>query len=288
MPEVAGEDWSDREVEAVLGLYLDLLDADLAGRRVVKAEAYRELVASEVPARSVKAVEYKLQNISAVMLELGLPRVRGLAPARNIQGSLTDAVRSRLLAQESAARLDHLVELAADRTAEYAVSASRDTVVAPPDPDAARPKPLRDVRQFDWDEAERRRLGLLGEHWVLEHERHRLDQLGRADLARDVLHVSVEQGDGAGFDIRSFSDDGTERLVEVKTTASPIGRAFYVSRNELDVSREQETRYWLYRVFDFYERPRMYQLQGSLDARFELRPSTYIARPKGMSASQVT
>ena len=71
--EESGRDWSGREVEAVLGLYLELLDAELSGHRVVKAQAYRDLVATEVPTRSVKAVEYKLQNISAVMLDLGLP-----------------------------------------------------------------------------------------------------------------------------------------------------------------------------------------------------------------------
>ena len=52
-----------------------------------------------------------------------------------------------------------------------------------------------------------RKLGLAGELLVLEYERKNLIDAGRKDLAENVQHVSVEQGDGAGYDIRSFSID---------------------------------------------------------------------------------
>ncbi len=37
-------------------------------------------------------------------------------------------------------------------------------------------------------------------------------------LAEKVRHVSQLQGDGAGYDIESYSLDGTIKYVEVKTT----------------------------------------------------------------------
>ena len=49
----------------------------------------------------------------------------------------------------------------------------------------------------------------------------------RDDLARKVIWVSEEEGDGAGYDIESFEPDGRPRLIEVKTTngweRTPLG-----------------------------------------------------------------
>lgn len=79
--------------------------------------------------------------------------------------------------------------------------------------------------------------------------------------------------------------DGAERRIEVKTTASTIGRAFYVSRNEIAVSQREPDTYWLYRVFAFWDAPRMYQLRGPLDSTLELTPVTFRARPSTARAT---
>ena len=76
------------------------------------------------------------------------------------------------------------------------------------------------------------RLGLAGEELVLHAERLRLVDAGRPDLADAVVHVSVVEGDGAGYDIGSFSEDGEVRYLEVKTTRSGATSAFFVSPNE--------------------------------------------------------
>jgi len=49
-----------------------------------------------------------------------------------------------------------------------------------------------------------RALGLAGELAVAEHERRRLRTGGREDLACQVRHVAVVEGDGAGYDVMSF------------------------------------------------------------------------------------
>jgi Domain of unknown function (DUF3883)/Domain of unknown function (DUF3427) len=124
-------------------------------------------------------------------------------------------------------------------------------------------------------------LGLAGELLVLEHERQRLRDTGRIDLADQVVHTSVVEGDSAGFDIRSFNADGMDRYIEVKTTAGPASNAFFISPNEVDFSAKHPDSYVLVRVSgydamtnsaNYYEQP------GSIDASFSLIPSEYRAR----------
>jgi hypothetical protein len=63
-----------------------------------------------------------------------------------------------------------------------------------------------------------RALGRAGEERILAHERAQLRSAGRTDLAEQIRWISDVDGDGAGYDIRSFDTDGHHRLIEVKTT----------------------------------------------------------------------
>lgn len=58
-----------------------MLMIELGGGTVVKAERNRALQA--LTGRSRGSIEYKHQNISAVMAEFGLPFIRGYKPAKN-------------------------------------------------------------------------------------------------------------------------------------------------------------------------------------------------------------
>ena len=69
------------------------------------------------------------------------------------------------------------------------------------------------------------------------------------DLAERVVHVAVVEGDAAGYDIRSYEHDGTPRLIEVKTTRGAATAAFFVSPNEIALSRARADNYVLIRVF---------------------------------------
>jgi hypothetical protein len=100
-------------------------------------------------------------------------------------------------------------------------------------------------------DAKNRRLGLAGEEAVLRGECEALTLAGRRDLAERVLHVSKLEGDGAGYDIKSYTPDGEEKFIEVKTTRGDEQTAFYLSRNEVQFSITQSGRYYLYRVFEF-------------------------------------
>jgi hypothetical protein len=57
-------------------------------------------------------------------------------------------------------------------------------------------------------EKQNRVLGKSGETLVLDYEKDFLRKVGRSDLANRVVHVSEVEGDGAGFDIHSFTPPG--------------------------------------------------------------------------------
>ena len=113
-------------------------------------------------------------------------------------------------------------------------------------------------------------------HW----SKTRLEKAGKSSLASKVMQVSVSQGDGLGYDVLSFEEDSRERFIEVKTTRSGEYTPFYVSRNEIAVSRSHSDKYYLYRVFAFGEATKFYTRRGALTETFGLEPINFIARIK--------
>ncbi|WP_282103420.1 HNH endonuclease [Halomonas getboli] len=74
--------WSDEELRATVEAYIEMLDKQRRGERVVKAHYYRAL---EVRfGRTAKAFEYRAQNISYVYAQQGRAWVEGLKPACNV------------------------------------------------------------------------------------------------------------------------------------------------------------------------------------------------------------
>jgi hypothetical protein len=86
------------------------------------------------------------------------------------------------------------------------------------------------------------------------------------------------RGDGLGYDIEPFNRDATPLVIEIKTTGLGKHFPFYVSANEVRVSRDLGVEYHLYRVFDFARQPRLYQLAGALDQVCRLEAQSYVAR----------
>ncbi len=123
-------------------------------------------------------------------------------------------------------------------------------------------------------------LGLFGEELVLKQEVERLRAMGKEDLANGVVHVSVVEGDGAGYDIRSFEKDGTTKFIEVKTTRGSASAAFFISPNEVEFSKKNTESYFLYRLYeaDMTSRTaKAFVLTGDLTKTLSLKPTQYIA-----------
>jgi hypothetical protein len=277
------EDWSRHEVEATVQDYFSMLHSELRGEPFNKTEHRRQLAAL-LRARSDGAIERKHQNVSAVLIELGFPYIRGYKPLRNYQQLLFDVVAARLAPDQA------VVEIVATEVQRPAAVPTVDdilaTLVEAPGPSSAdrryeRATRERPVVRLGVDylelEARNRSLGAAGEEFVVRFEIARLLAARRDRLAARVEHVASTRGDGSGFDVLSFEESGRERLVEVKTTAYGRETPFYVTRNELEVSRRQTDQYFLYRVFDFRRTPRLFHKQGHLARTFTLDPVQYVA-----------
>lgn len=120
-------------------------------------------------------------------------------------------------------------------------------------------------------------LGRAGEERVLAYERSVLRSAGRDDLARKVRWVSEEDGDGAGYDIASFEQDGRSRLIEVKTTNGWDRTPFHITRNELDVAAVRRGEWCLFRLWNFSREPKAFELRPPLDAHVSLTATSYRA-----------
>jgi len=114
------------------------------------------------------------------------------------------------------------------------------------------------------NEKEKKRIGDLGELLVLQHEQEKLKSLG---INKEPQHKSKAEGDGLGYDILSFDEDGNEIFIEVKTTSNGVGTPFYITRNELERSRQDGKKFFLYRLYEFDDtnnKAKYYKQQGDL------------------------
>ena len=280
-----GKDWSESEVRLVVADYFDMLEAELLGKKYKKSEHLKALI-PQLSGRSEGSVEFKHQNVSGVLVELGLPYIEGYKPRSNYQAILAAEVEAFL-----DQRPDFLPQLATSpvlnptQPKPVAKPNLEDVIEDPPEKIFApsstkKPWFTRKARKIDFAEldAANRQLGKQGEEFVFELEKYRLLLAGRDDLAQKVVWASRDIGDGLGFDILSFDEaDDSERMLEVKATGLGKFFPFYVTSNEVRCSEDIPQQYHLFRVFDFGRSPRLYILYGSLRELCQLEPVLYRA-----------
>jgi hypothetical protein len=265
------DDWSRVEVEATVADY--------------NKSEHRRRLSAFLNHRTDGAIERKHQNVSAILIELGFVYISGYKPLRNYQQLLWEVVSDRL------ARSENLVQVVRAQVTEPAAVPTVENILAalvePPMPDLdarryqasqvrERPPGRRSVDYLAM-EARNRSLGGAGEEFVLRFEAARLIHAGKERLAAKVERVSETRGDALGFDVLSFEISGEERFIEVKTTAYGSLTPFFVSKNEVAVSRESNDSYHLYRAFHFRRQPRLFMKRGPLDQSFRLEPSQFVA-----------
>lgn len=270
---ISGTDWRPEELQAIVADYFDMLAADLSGQPYVKSQHRASLVSKL--GRSNGAIEFKYQNISGALDELGARWIPGYKPARHYQNALLEAI-DRYLHDHPGVLDAPVVEAPLPPlSAEVFVSAPVATL-----DDARLPERLRRlIKKFDPVERDyrNRTLGKAGEAFVVELERRRLHEADRPDLARDVRWIADEDGDGAGYDVLSFHPGGKPRLIEVKTTNGSARTPFFLSRNELAVAVERPEDWRLYRVHLFANAPRVFTLTPPLDSSVRLTTETWRA-----------
>jgi Domain of unknown function (DUF3883) len=269
-----GTPWQDDELDAIVADYFAMLAADLSGQQYVKSSHSQALMAQI--GRTHRSVEFKHQNISAVLDELGMPWIPGYKPKRNYQNAIFDAI-DRYLTKHPAI----LEPVPASPPAVTDLAAK--IFVAPPvlaPSDGPIPEPLRRlIRKFDPVERDHRNrtLGKAGEEFVVHVERRKLTEESRPDLARKVRWIAAEDGDGAGYDVLSFDLAGCERLLEVKTTNGSSRTPFFLTRNEWALATERPADWSIYRVHLFAKEPRIFTIVPPLENAINLRPDTWRA-----------
>lgn len=272
---MTGGDWTDVENDLIVADYFDMLAEDLARRPYNKA-ARNRVLQERLPERTRGSIEWKRQNISAILRGMNEPWIPGYKPAVDFQESLIDAVLRT--------HRRHPIHPKATGRPQRVNDAATLFLSSPPPPlnrEVLEEKQRTALaHRFDPAEADarNRELGHAGEALVLDFERWTLRRSGREDLAAQVRWTSQEVGDGAGYDIESFTPDGRPRLVEVKTTNGWERSAFHISRNELAAANDNRDAWRLVRVWNFAREPWAFELSPPLDAHVMLTPTSFLAR----------
>ena len=278
------DSWSESEVAAIVNDYFEMLSCEMAGQPYNKSQHRRKL-SSKLLNRSNGSIERKHQNISAILIELGMPYISGYKPLKNYQRYLLpDAILDYL------AKFPKIhTQITQDIETVPAVPSIDDILsilVDPPEKNENSYPKIADSSQqysrYSCDylkrEASNIRLGLVGEKFAINFERARLIAAGKENLADKIEHVSIAQGDHLGFDILSFELNGSDRFIECKTTKYGINTPFYISANELRFSEINSCNYYLYRIFEFRESPRIFALHGNIRNDVQLTPTNFSAR----------
>lgn len=262
------DEWSNMEVEVIVQDYFSMLAEEIAGRPYNKA-AHRRSILPLLTNRSEASIEFKHQNISAVLAKLGEPFINGYKPAWNYQKLLEEVVLDHLTNHP---QVEDIFKLFADSAPVIlASSLAFENIVE----EMPMSQPIvheaglvyRNPVKTNYIELEQsnRRIGKSGEEIVFEYEQWRLIKASKESLASKIEWVSQTKGDGLGFDILSRNTNGTDRYIEVKSTKLTKEAPIYFSKNEYEFSIAKKSNYYLYRVFNLKHDPKMFIAQGTFD-----------------------
>lgn len=277
---MSDDDWTRREVEAIVDDYLSMLASELAGAPYNKA-AHRRTLLPLLNGRSESSVEFKHANISAALLDAGFPYISGYKPRSNYQALLAEVLAERI---SNASHLHDVAASDADRPMVVpevsdilAVLTSAPKGAGEQNRVSEASPIMRQRTNYIEREARNRSLGYAGELFVLNYERARLTHAGKERLAAQIEHTSKVRGDYEGYDILSFDETGAERLIEVKTTKYGSDTPFFVTRNEVAISERQSSHYHVYRLYGFRRSPKLYTLPGAISQSCKLSAATFLA-----------
>lgn len=272
--EVVGTDWTKSEIDLVVTDYFDMLAMEYEGNKFIRAERARVL--QGLTGRSKGSIEFKRQNISAVLDCLGLPWLTGYLPRANFQGALLDAIEAVLSDRRE------IIE-SAELSPEEGLYEGQEIFygavpLSQPAAEVENQKLQSLIKKFDpaARDEKNRTLGKRGELLVYESEKTRVSRFA-PKLVEKIRWVSDIDGDGAGYDILSFDKDGHEHFIEVKTTVGGQLTPFFISSNELAVSRKFGDRFSLVRLYNFTRSPKAFELFPPLENSLLLRPNSFIA-----------
>jgi hypothetical protein len=260
--------WANSEIKIIVSDYFEMLFQELKGISFNKSE-HRKRILHLLNDRSEGSVEFKHQNISAVLINLGRPYISGYLPRYNYQNLLKFEVIDYLIRHPE-------IESFFLEFAENDIKKSQKKyffekmLVSPPeiisvkDPEVFYPHKLTKVNYLEREQSNKL-LGIFGEEIVIKYEKWTLINAGKENLADKIEWISREIGDYAGFDILSRNLNGTDKYIEVKTTKLGKESPFFFSSHELQFSLKKASDYHLYRLFNAKNNVKLFTKKGALN-----------------------
>ncbi|RLU10185.1 HNH endonuclease [Pseudomonas prosekii] len=89
-------DWSVSEIKAAVDAYLKMLALEKKGQKFVKTVVNLALREAALPTRTKGSVEFRMQNISTVLMKMDREFIKGYKPARNVGSNVEQAIRAVL------------------------------------------------------------------------------------------------------------------------------------------------------------------------------------------------
>jgi hypothetical protein len=271
------EDWTNKEVALIVQDYFKMFQLELEQQKYNKSE-HRQTLLPFLNNRSNGSVEFKHQNISAVLANMGQPFIKGYKPRSNYQLILEEQVASFL--REHRITLEKKFERFADTVIATAYDQINFESFVDDEPEPSQVQenePTYRPIKINYLEKEQnnRNLGEEGEKLVIAYEQWRLIKAGKENLANRIEWVSKEKGDGTGYDILSRNTNGTDRFVEVKTTKLSKETPIYLTMNEISFAKTNAKGFFLYRVFNFGPKPQLFIKEGNYERFCTIQPMTF-------------
>lgn len=92
-------DWNDAELAAAVEAYLKMLAWEKSNQPFNKALENRLLREGPIAGRAKGSVEFRMLNISTVLIRMGLEPIKGFKPAKNVGSGVEQRIRQALAAQ---------------------------------------------------------------------------------------------------------------------------------------------------------------------------------------------
>lgn len=272
------QDWTPEEVKLIVEDYFEMLLFELNHKKYNKT-SHRKSLIPLLNKRSDGSVEFKHQNISAALINMGLPYIDGYKPRFRYQKKLLEKQISEYIKYHRLVLERNFENFANETVLPKSKILSYDDVLedAPETSLVEEREPLYRPIRVNYLEKEQnnRRLGEQGESFVIEYEKLRLINAGKDSLSEKIEWVSKDLGDGLGYDILSRNNNGTDRYIEVKTTKLAKETPIYISKTEIGFASKEEKNFYLYRVFDFDTQPKLFIKNGKYESFCEVTPQIY-------------
>ncbi|MBS1510116.1 MAG: DUF3883 domain-containing protein [Bacteroidetes bacterium] len=274
------QDWTTKEVNLIVKDYFNMLQLELRHQRYNKA-SHRRFLFPLLNNRSEGSVEFKHQNISAALIKMGLPFIKGYKPRFNYQKQILEKsiseyiMQHRLSLEKDFERFSEsiIINEQSKSKIDFSNIVDEEPAISVVNEDEPLYRPIK--INYLKKEQNNQKLGEEGEKLVLEYEKWSLIHAGRSNLADKVKWISKDSGDGTGFDILSKTLNGRDKFIEVKTTKLSRETPIYLTKNELSFSLLKERDFYLYRVFNFDTNPQIFIRNGHYNDFCKLEPQSY-------------